>query len=92
MPYIRGMSEKLETIFWEHRAIIYHKPYNTLRELLVHPKDKTETGQKCGVVYQITCECGEHYVGETSRSMGTRFKEHTAKKGNTTAVVNIAPE
>jgi len=28
------------------------------------------------VVYEITCECGDQYVGETSRSISERYTEH----------------
>ncbi|CAI5442684.1 unnamed protein product [Caenorhabditis angaria] len=29
-----------------------------------------------GVIYQITCKCGEFYVGETGRTFESRFAEH----------------
>ena len=34
--------------------------------------------KKCGVVYSVQCGgCDKEYVGETARSLGVRFKEHT---------------
>ena len=30
------------------------------------------------VVYEITCECGDQYIGETSRSISERYNEHIA--------------
>ena len=48
----------------------------SLRQILVHPKDKNKKEQQCGVVYETTCEdCKEKYVGETARTLGTRLKE-----------------
>ncbi|PIC32476.1 hypothetical protein B9Z55_012791 [Caenorhabditis nigoni] len=32
--------------------------------------------EKKGVVYQIDCDCGEIYVGETGRPLADRFNEH----------------
>ena len=79
LPYIRGTSEKLARIFKKHGVTTYHKPTNTIRSLLVNPKDRTPIDKKCGVVYHIQCEdCDSSYIGETARSMSTRFKEHTA--------------
>ncbi|XP_072051949.1 uncharacterized protein [Amphiura filiformis] len=78
LPYIKGLSEKLSYIFRGPGVNAYHKPVNTIRFFLVHPKDKTPNTNKCGVIYRISCpECENTYVGETSRNLGTRFKEHT---------------
>ena len=78
LPYIRGISEKLNRIFRDHGVNAYHKPINTIRSFLVHPKDKTPDCDKCGVVYKINCsDCKDTYVGETARAMSVRFDEHT---------------
>ena len=50
-------------------------------------KDITPNSNKCGVVYKINCpHCTDTYVGETTRALGTRFKEHTRAKPPLTAV------
>ena len=55
--------------------------------MLVHPKDKAEKQDKCGVVYQVPCaSCPSFYVGETARSMGKRYEEH-AKTDKESAVL-----
>ena len=75
--YIRGTSEKLVRIFKNHGVGAYHKPFNTLRSILVQPKDKTPDHKKCGVVYEIQCpECSAQHVGETARTLETRMKNH----------------
>ncbi len=87
IPYIQGLSEQLQRIFKKHGVSTYHKPTNKLREILVKPKDKTPMEQQSGVVYQLTCDnCDKMYIGETSRSLGTRYKEHTAGRHPRTAV------
>ena len=78
LPYIQGLSEELRRIFKDHGVSTYHKPVNTLRSLLVRPKDPTDIRDKCGVVYNILCNsCEDSYIGETSRKMGKRFEEHS---------------
>ena len=101
IPYCRGLSEKCQRIFRTHGVTTYHKPWNTLRQELVRPKDRIDKFKKCHTVYQISCEqCNSSYVGETARVLKTRFKEHTRKTAPLTAVGehirdtghNITPE
>ena len=88
LPYVKGLSEKLTHIFQDHGVRTYHKPINTIRSFLVHPKDKTPDHNKCGVIYKVQCPaCTDFYVGETSRTLGTRFKEHCNLKTATLTAV-----
>ena len=60
---------------------------NTIRSMLVHPKDKTPDAQKCGLVYQVECpECSLTYIGETGRMLATRMKDHLNLRNPLTAV------
>ena len=87
LPYIKGLSENLQRLFKNHNISTYHKPFNSIRNNLVKPKDKIQKEQQCGLIYHITCkDCDETYVGETGRNMGIRFKEHTSRKGTNSAV------
>ena len=58
---------------------MYLKPANTIRSMVVHPKDKTPKEHKCGTIYNITCDIDSShtYIGETKRILSQRFKEHT---------------
>ena len=86
LTYIKGLSENLTNIY-----STYHVPINTIRSILVHPKDKTPDANKCGVVYKFSCpQCTDTYGGETSRSLGTRFKKHSRLKPPLLQLVNIA--
>ena len=77
LPYRQGTSEALTRVFKAHGVGTYHRPINTIRSMLVHPKDKTPDAQKCGLVYQVECpECSLTYIGETGRMLATRMKDH----------------
>ena len=53
------------------------RPHSTIRQCLVHPKDKLPDGQKCGVVYKVDClSCDQCYIGETGRKLEVRIQEH----------------
>ena len=55
---------------------MYFKVDNTIKELLVHPKDKDNILQKSGVIYRFRCvrvDCDEEYTGESGRTFAERF-------------------
>ena len=80
VPYIKGISERLQRAIKSHEVTLVHKPVNSLRSQLVRVKDKTENLTKSGTVYHIHCEqCDKDYVGETSQSLDTRVKEHLSR-------------
>ena len=77
IPYITRVSEALKRTFRRHGFATSMKPYETLRQLLVHPKDKSSSQDSAGVVYSIPCkDSPEVYIGETGRRYGVREKEN----------------
>ena len=85
LPYLKGLSEHLQRTFKQHGVSVYHKPINTIRSHLVHPKDKSDPNKRAGIVYDIRCgTCDQHYIGETGRPMNKRMDEH--RKLNNSAV------
>ena len=46
--------------------------------MLTKVKDPVPPEDRTGVVYKVGCICGDVYIGETSRPMSTRIKEHKA--------------
>ena len=77
IPYVGGLTEKLQCIYRKHKISTAVKPHRTLRSYLVHPKDKIEDKKKSGVVYCIPCgNCDSKYIGETGRPLGVRIEEH----------------
>ena len=58
---------------------------NTIRNLLVAPKDKDNITQKGEVIYRYKCdrlECDEDNIGESARTFGDRLKEHLREPSN----------
>ena len=66
---------------------MFFKPINTLRQILVCPKDKLDISRICGPVYHIGCDqCSDSYIGETERSLRARFGEHRRPSSVTSEV------
>ena len=92
LPYIKNKADKMKRIFTKHKINVCFKPYCTLRQMLVCPKDKTDKREICGPVYKISCEghdkqqCGKIYIGETERTLKARFSEHRRPSSSSSEV------
>ena len=79
IPYVRGVSERLQKTFKTYGINTYMKPYNTLRSQLVRVKDKTPKEKQSNLVYKFTCgnaECNVSYIGETKQALKSRISQH----------------
>ena len=72
VPYMKGLSENCKTSAGGMALrCILKGPTNTIRELLVHPKDKDDIVKKSGVIYRYSCgrvDCEDEYIGESGIS------------------------
>ena len=71
LPYVRGLSDRLEKACAPLGVKAVFKPQNTLKQLLVRVKRKTPEGKKKKeVVYQAPCnDCNKVYIGDTKRAL-----------------------
>ena len=77
LPYVQGLSEKIQTLCKKIGVRTVFKSKGTLRQLLTRVKSKRPTMKKKGVVYKIPCQdCDAVYIGETGRSLQKRLAEH----------------
>ena len=79
IPYYQGISESMKKTCNEYGVQVYFKGGNTIKNLLMAPKDQDTIQKKSGVIYRYQCdrvECDEEYIGKSSRTFGERFKEH----------------
>ena len=80
VPYFPGLSESYKKIFKYTPIQVCFKGVNTLKSMLMHPKDKISINQKKDLVYHWECKedgCNWSYIGEMSRALSERVKEHT---------------
>ena len=85
IPYVSGVSERIRKACERFNLKVVFKSGPTLRSLLTRVKDPLPKEKLAGVVYQIPCQCGKVYVGETQRRLETWVKEHrdACNKGHT---------
>ena len=79
IPYIPGLCESIKKICGRYGIQIYFKGSNTIRNILVSPKDKDPMVNKSRAIYWFQCgdlSCDDEYIGETSRTFNERYKEH----------------
>ncbi len=80
-PYhsVSGLFGKKRRIFNSHQIPVSFKPTNTLRQKLVHPKDKPSKDKISNIVYAIQCadsDCQDLYIGETKQTLAKRMYQH----------------
>ena len=79
ISYTQGLHESIKKICGRYGIQTHFKGSNTIRNLLVSPKDKDPVVSKSGAIYWFQCgdlSCDDEYIGETSRTFGERYKEH----------------
>ena len=75
----KGYVKVYKSICNKYGVQAYFKGGNTLKNLLMFPKDKDETKKQSNIIYWYRCgrtECDDEYIGESARTFEERFKEH----------------
>ncbi|XP_052221647.1 uncharacterized protein LOC127838114 [Dreissena polymorpha] len=92
LPYVQCTSEQLKRAFLKHNISVSFKPHKTLRQLLVHSKDKPDKEDICRLIYHIKCDghpkdqCSMDYIGATERNLIARFMEHRRSSSTSSEV------
>ncbi len=69
--------ESLARILRTADIMVHMRLHKKINALLVAPKDPTDKMEQAGVIYAVKCGvCDSGYVGETSRPLKKRKKEH----------------
>ena len=78
LPYVKGLSESMKTVCSKHGVQVHYKGGNTIKSLLMVPKDKDHITRKSVIIYRFKCnwvECDDEHIGESSRTFEERFRE-----------------
>ena len=81
VPCVTGCSKEFRRIFQHTIVQIMFKGANTLKYIFMHPKDIIPSQLKQNIVYKWFCpeeNCNLSYLGESSRCLEKRVKEHNS--------------
>ena len=79
VPYTKVLSERLKNVCNKHRIHVCFRGGNSIKSLLMAPKDKGPITKKSVVIYRYKrdmVECDEEYIGKSSRTFEERLKDH----------------
>ena len=66
--------EKFRRLFKKHKTRVTFKLGQTLRQRIIHPKDKTRRHKLRNVAYAV--QCSDLYIGETKQSLHSNMAQH----------------
>ena len=73
VPYTKGLSESAKNICGKVDIQVHFRGGNTIKALLIMPKDSENITQKSGVIYRYNCDrlkCDGEYIEESARIWG----------------------
>ena len=78
VPYFHGFGERFKGTCNGLGIQVHFRGTNTIKNLLMAPKDRDHKLQKSAVIYGFKCphiNCPEEYIGESGRSFGDWLKK-----------------
>ena len=79
IPYTKGTAECIKHICSKYGIQVHFKGNITIKQILMKPIDQDPKDNESGLIYSYQCpqlDCNDEYIGETSRTLGERKREH----------------
>ena len=79
VPYSQVLCESYKNICSKYGVKVHFKRGNTLKNLLMLPKDRDAKTKQSKIIYWFKCgrtECDEEYIGESARTFEEGCREH----------------
>ena len=73
IPYVQGLCESIKNICGKHGVDVHFKGGQTLKNILVSPKDKDSMASKNSVIYSYSCgriDCDEEVYRRVRKDFG----------------------
>lgn len=80
IPYIQGLSENIRRLLRGYIRTTFKSSW-TLRRMLTNVKDPVQPEERTGVIYKISCICGDAYIQSINehKDQGTQGSQQAAK-------------
>ena len=79
ISYTKGIAESIKQTCSKYGIHVHFNGNTTIKQVLMKPKDWDPKDSKSGLIYSNQChhlDCDEEYIGEISRKLGGRRREH----------------
>ena len=79
VPYSKGLCKSYKNICSKYGVQVYFKGGNTLKNLLMFPKDKGAITKQSNIIYWFKCgktECNDKYIRQSARIFKGQYEEH----------------
>lgn len=84
LPYVNGLSQKLNKVFLPYNIKLSHKNSNNLKQFFTKIKDPVPITKQTHTVYKIPCNnCDSVYIGQTSQHLSERLNGHKYSQNST---------
>ena len=75
--FVKEMECVMKNFFKKYNTNVVFSTINKLNSIIILGKDKNDKNNDANVVYKINCNnCNASYVGQNSRRLNVRIKEH----------------
>ena len=94
VPYIEGLSERLNKICSKHNINVVYSVINQKNsKLIIKGKDNLPKDDRINLVYKIECDnCPAVYVGQTKRKISSRIREHFNNISHRSQQISVVSE
>lgn len=77
VPYVNDLFNRTKNLLSKHNISVVSRGCDNLKNhLFTRLKDPVPKDRQTNVVYEISCECGVKYVGQTSQHLCRRIYQH----------------
>jgi hypothetical protein len=77
VPYVKILHEKLKKFFSPYGIELVGRATNPLKgTLFSRTKGRIPLGNQSELIYEVPCECGKVYIGQTKQYLRERMKNH----------------
>lgn len=89
IPYIKGLFERTKFLLQKYDLETVGSACESLNiGVFSKLKDKVPLEKQSNVVYQVVCDCGSTYTGQTKQHLKTRINQHKNDATHITSDVN----
>ncbi len=100
IPYVQGVSEAVARVYRRYGVSTAMRPYQTIRNLVVHSKDKLDRNETTKCVYKIPCKSCDSKMFADSREVPNRRQKlskinqqsQTTPQGRITSLTGVKPK